>query len=117
MRRLLMNKLDRIMRIRLKNLIGLVSLVIIFTACEGSSSAKGVVKDKETNLPLDSVTCTVTSGEMQIVTNSTGEYDVHNNIGGCVGGCKDIVVEFSRNGYKTVVKVEEEARGIVYMEK
>ena len=105
------------MRVRLKNLIGLACILIILTACEGSSSAKGVVKDKETNLPLDSVTCTVTSGEMQVVTDSTGKYDVHNNMGGCVGGCKDIVVEFSRNGYKTVVKVEDEARGIVYLEK
>ena len=102
---------------KLKSLIFLISLTILLYSCEGYSAANGIVMDKATNLPLDSVLCNVTTGNMQVYTDSTGKYDVHNRMGGCVGGCKDIVVEFSKRNYKTVIKIQNDASGIIYMEK
>lgn len=91
--------------------------VILFASCEGYSSAKGMVKDKATDKALDSVLCKVTTGRMQIYTDSSGKYDVHNPMGGCTGKCKDIAIEFSKKDYKTVIKTQENANGIIYMEK
>ncbi|MDB5013791.1 MAG: hypothetical protein JWQ25_1993 [Daejeonella sp.] len=87
------------------------------TSCEGYRTAKGIVKDKATNMPLDSVLCTVTTGKMQVYTDTSGKYNVHNSMGGCVGGCKDIVVEFSKKDYKTVIRTQENASGIILLEK
>ncbi len=98
-------------------LICIAIALAMFTGCEGYSTAEGVVKDKETNLPLDSVLCKVTSGQMEVYTDSTGKYYVHNPFGGCIGGCKDIAVQFSKKDYKTILKTEKDASGIIYLEK
>ena len=85
--------------------------------CEGYSTAEGIVKDKTTDTALDSVLCKVTTGKMEVYTDSLGKYSVSNQLAGCIGGCKDIVVEFSKMDYKTVIKTQESASGIIYLEK
>jgi len=52
-------------------------------------------------MPLDSVNVNVVTGSKKIYTDSTGKFKVCNGMGGCMFGCKDIIVEFSKNGYKT----------------
>ena len=99
------------------NLIYTANLLTFLTSCEGYSTAKGLVRDKATDMPLDSVLCKVTPSEMQVYTDSSVKYDVHNPMGGCAGGCKDIAVEFAKKDFKTVIRTQENASGIIRMEK
>jgi hypothetical protein len=92
----------------------------IFTlaGCEGFTCAEGTVKDKATNLPLDSVYCEVTSSETtNVYTNSAGNYNVCNRMGGCLFGCKDIVVKFSKSGYKSVIETNPDKGAVIYLGK
>lgn len=70
------------------------------TSCEGYSCGKGIIYDRQTNEPLDSVLCKVLTGSEIQYSDSLGHYEVCNPFGGCVPDCPDIVVEFSKNGYK-----------------
>lgn len=74
----------------------------IIQSCEGYRFATGKVVDAATNLPLDSVLVEVTTGIQTAYTDSTGIFDVHNKMGGCVFGCKDITVRFSKNNFRTI---------------
>ena len=93
-----------------------LSIIVLFSSCEGYRAAKGIAKDKVTNLPLDSVLCNVKTGNMKVYTDPTGKFDVHNQMGGCAFGCKKIIVEFSKNGYKTIVLEDDAANGTILME-
>ncbi len=88
-----------------------------FSGCEAYRCGEGVVVDQSKNLPLDSVFCKVTTGSQTIYTDSTGMFEVYNLFGGCLFGCKDIIIEFSKPGYKTIFKTNEEVRGTIYLEK
>lgn len=95
----------------------LFATVLFLTSCEGYRCADGIVKDKLTNLPLDSVLINVTSsGERVVYTDTTGTFDVCNRMGGCVPECKRIVVTFSKDGYKTVTLTNPERQTIVQLE-
>lgn len=92
-------------------------LMLLFCACEGMKTAEGKVADQYTGLPLDSVLCNVKTGKMTTFTDSSGHFSVHNPMASCVGGCKDITVEFSKYGYKTVNIENPEKDVVVYLEK
>ncbi|MFT3912059.1 MAG: hypothetical protein QM737_21720 [Ferruginibacter sp.] len=100
-------------RFRILKLTILYMLMIFLPACEGYEIAKGVVRDKSTNLPLDSVLC-VSNGSGAMYTDSTGTFDVHGPFGGCMFGCKDIIVEFSKAGYQAQ-KITDGGKGIVIL--
>lgn len=86
--------------------------------CEGYSCAKGTVKDKATELPLDSVQVKVITNDNAIkYTDADGKYDVCNGFGGCVPKCRDIMVEFSKTGYKTITTDQSNSSGTIYLEK
>ena len=91
--------------------------VFILAGCEGSKCGEGIVADKQTGLPLDSVKCDVITGTYHIYTDSTGNFEICNPMGGCTFGCKDITIEFSKPGYKTVLKTNDACNGTVYLEK
>lgn len=93
------------------------SIVLLLYSCEGFRSAEGVVKDKLTNAPLDSVLCTVVTGDETIYTDSTGRFKLQNRMGGCMFGCKIITVQFSKAGYKTTDITNPEGNTTVYMER
>lgn len=79
-----------------------ICTLINLSGCEGMACAEGTIYDKSTEEPLDSVQCKVLTAENQIgISDSIGHYDVCNDFGGCVPDCPDIVVEFSKQGYKT----------------
>jgi hypothetical protein len=75
---------------------------LFLAACEGFRSAHGIVKDKVTGKPLDSVACFAPTARITIITDSSGKFDVQNAMGGCIPDCKDIIVQFSKRGYKTL---------------
>jgi hypothetical protein len=70
-------------------------------SCEGSRFAEGIILDKLTAKPLDSVVCIALSGEDKMITDSTGKFRLTNPMGGCVPKCKEIIIQLSKTGYKT----------------
>ena len=94
----------------------LLIIATFITACEGFRSARGIVKDKATSKPLDSVACAVITGQTTFITDSSGKFDVQNAMGGCIPDCKDIVVQFSKRGYKTL-EVTNPTDSVFFLEK
>lgn len=92
----------------------MVSLLVV--SCEGYRSAHGTVRDKDTKQLLDSVVCFCVSSDMQVITDTTGYFSVHNPMGGCMPDCRDIIVRFSKNNYKTLQLVNP-TDTIIYLEK
>jgi hypothetical protein len=100
-------------------MIRIIFLLLLFTqtSCEGYRCAKGIILDKTTSLPLDSVLVKVKSGKQKMFSDTSGNFRVCNQFGGCVFGCEDIIVEFSKKGYKTILLKNEECIGTLYLEK
>jgi len=90
--------------------------IVLLCACEGNRYVRGVVKDKNTGRLLDSVLCHATTSGMKVVTDSTGHFEVRNPRGGCIPDCKDIVVQFTRMGYK-MLEVVNPSDTIFYLQK
>ena len=81
--------------------IGLFVMSIFIMSCEGYRCGDGKVYDADTLEPLDSVFCEVLTGSETQYTDSTGHFDVCNNLGGCVPDCSDIKIRFTKSGYKS----------------
>jgi hypothetical protein len=92
-------------------------LSLLLFSCEGYKCGEGVVKDKQSGQLLDSVFCNVTTGKENFYTDSAGTFEVCNQMSGCMFGCKDITIEFSKTGYKSVLKSNEDCNGTIYLEK
>ena len=76
--------------------------LILLPACEGYRTAHGIVKDKASSQPLDSVLCEVLTSNTSMLTDSAGRFSVRNGMGGCMPDCKDIKVRFSKAGYQAM---------------
>ncbi len=96
---------------------GILLALVFLESCEGYRCADGTVIDKITNLPLDSVLVKVITGTEIVYTDTTGKFDVCNKFGGCVPDCKDIMVEFSKDNYTTIILKNPDKEVIVIMEK
>ena len=94
-----------------------LTIAIFITSCEGYRCGNGIVLDKTTNKPLDSVYCEVLTGVQTMYTDSTGKFDLCNPISGCVPDCKDITIRFSRNGYKSISVDNPVDDAIIYLER
>ena len=90
-------------------------ILIGLTSCEGSRSSNGIVYDAQTGEPLDSVKVNVLSAEKIYYTDSTGAFEVRNNLGPCTFGCEDIVIQYSKEGYQTRTLVNEDSDGDIYL--
>lgn len=90
--------------------------LIAFCSCEGNRFARGFVRDKITDEPLDSVFVAVLSGRDETYTDSIGYYWVSNDFGGCVPDCKDIDIEYSKQGYRTSRKINPADSAVIYLE-
>lgn len=91
------------MKTAIKLYFGLLTIAVIVNSCEGFRCADGVVKDADTNLPLEGVKCEVTTGKQVYYTDSSGKFEVCNQMSGCLPGCKDITVQFSKEGYESYI--------------
>lgn len=85
-------------------------------SCEGMKFAEGVVVDKLTNKPIDSVLCKVKETREEVYTDSSGYYKVDGPFGGCIRECKDMHVEYSKPEYKTQIKLNP-GGDYIYLEK
>ena len=90
----------------------------IFSSCEGYRCGNGIIYDSQTKEPIDSVKCTVLSAcrdEIQY-SDSLGHFELCNCFGGCVPDCPDIVIEFSKEGYKTQKTINPD-KAKIYLDK
>ena len=97
------------------NIFKLAIIFIAVTGCEGYKCGDGLVIDKLTNQPLDSVLCVVKSGTQTYLTDSTGKFNLCNKFGGCMP-CKEIIIELSKQDYKTI-QIVNPVNLTVYLEK
>jgi len=102
--------------LRLIQVLTFVLLVVFIISCEGYSCAKGFVHDSGTKEPIDSVLCEAITGSKKVYSDSIGAYEVCNNFGGCMFGCRDITVRYSKKGYKSK-DVSGDDFGQVYLDK
>ena len=92
-------------------------LLLVISACEGNRVAKGIVKNKATDLPLDSVLCVVTNGIDSVLTDTSGRFFLDGPFGGCGPKCPDIDIEFSKQGFKTLSVTNPDADAVIFLEK
>ena len=71
--------------------------------------------DLHTEQPIDSVLCQIDSVRFAY-TDSLGQYEVCGRFGGCVPDCQDILVIYSKKGYKTLSLLNPEA-SVIRLEK
>lgn len=91
------------------NFTVLCLLVLGLCSCEGYRCVTGHVKDKETGAPLDSVAITLLTRDNDVeYADSVGWFDVCNHMSGCISDCKDITVQISRLGYRSVILTNPE---------
>lgn len=84
-------------------------------ACEGNRVGTGIIIDKTTNKPVDSVKYFHIERDPYILyTDSTGKYYVEGPFGGCMRDCLDFEAEFSKKGYKTIKLINPD--GDIYLE-
>ena len=102
----------------------LLPLILLLTTCEGYTEANGIVVDDDTNQPLDSVLVgswaykiNDHNFESEILTDSTGKWWATTGLVGCgCNKCADLVVQFSRQGYETLI-LENPQDSIVFLKK
>ena len=87
----------------------------LLCGCEGYRTAEGTVVDAENGTPLAGVECYVKTAEYTYYTDSTGTFDLGNGMSGCVPECPAILVWFAKEGYTPLLKVNEDANGIIQM--
>ena len=111
-----MPKQKKISKTFITTLFAVLTLVFL-GSCEGFRCAENVVQDRATNLPIDSVLVEVLSADSKIVyTDTAGKFDVCNQMGGCIGKCKDIILRFSKANYKTITITNPKKDELILME-
>lgn len=85
-----------------------ISFVVIINSCDCSIKVTGVILDKETGLPIDSVAIGRTDTidldnpfNDKAYSDSTGKYNYHR----ISGSCNTVILYFIKKGYKTL-KIE-----------
>ena len=100
-----------------KILLVLILLSTIQLSCEGFKCVSGNIRDKQTNLPLDSVNCVVKTGMITMYTDSIGNYRVCNEMGMILFKEQKITVEFSKPGYRKTVVTNGKYGDTIFLEK
>jgi hypothetical protein len=89
-------------------------LIFLFISCEGMRIPEGTVLDKSTGKALDSVRCTVIETGENLLTDSTGKFYLEGPFGSCMRECKEVSVQFSKEGYQTLLLINPE-QDFVYL--
>lgn len=97
--------------------------LIVFISCKCETYGDGIVLDAETSEPLSEVVVksyvdnSVPSYVSEMTTDSTGFYSGSTGkTRGGFSGCKDLLVEFHKNGY-TILKAYNPNNETVYLSK
>ena len=105
---------------RLKILIP-IKLILILSSCDCWTDINGTVYDSETQTPLDSVQIKSFENGLlknEMMTDSTGKY--YGSTGN-TGFCKDLEVQFSKEGYITKHEFVPKSKGsdsvTIYLER
>lgn len=94
----------------IKILVGLIG-VGFFYSCECRRTADGTVLDESTQLPIDSVKVKgIEKVYHEMYTDSSGKYFMTTGMMGAVGGCPDIKISFSKEGYHEQTLVNPEGK-------
>ncbi|MDF7811957.1 hypothetical protein [Hymenobacter sp. YC55] len=82
----------------------LLFLIGVLSSCEGHRVQYGIVKDKQSRMPLNHVLVEVNNyhENEEIYTDSKGRFIVDGAFGGCMPDCPDIVIKFSKKGYQSI---------------
>ena len=80
-------------------------IILLLTSCDCWNTAEGIIVDSTTGQPMDSVVVKSyinkvreRSFNMEMITDSTGYF--YGSTGN-TGRCTDLIIEFSKEGYKT----------------
>ena len=93
----------------------LTLLFIPLFSCECNRTAHGLVLDKTTQLPIDSVLVKgLESVYYDSYSDETGNYFMTTGMIGAVGGCPDMKISFSKEGYYDITVVNP-GEDIIYM--
>lgn len=98
-----------------KNMV-LITLCMILISCEGERVGSGIVFDKSTDKPIDSVRYYSLEDKKSFIqyTDAEGNYFVSGPFGGCISECPDFKAEFSKKGYKSLTLKNPD--GDIYLE-
>ncbi|WP_123776128.1 hypothetical protein [Brumimicrobium aurantiacum] len=76
---------------------------VLFLSCECRQEASGIILDKNTNEPIDSVIVRGEEGmDGEVYSAEDGSYAIDGGMTGAVKGCPDSKVSFSKEGYETM---------------
>jgi hypothetical protein len=99
----------------------LLGTIFLFSNCEGECPRRGIIYDIDTRNFIDSVKCEIITNPSHpsrtTYTDSKGEYFFIVKFGGFQTDCPDIVVKFSKEGYKTKDVKNLKQEDIIYLEK
>ena len=85
----------------LKPLIYLLLILIFFESCDCRQQAQGIILDKKTKKPIDSVYVHKLGEQQGEYSDSTGSYKI-SEIDGGIFGCPVLKLAFYKIGYKTI---------------
>lgn len=99
-------------------------LIQVFLSCERREEIAITVIDKTSQSPLDSVFVDIKAGKNEKYnknssegyTDSTGNYSTSMSIG-CTGGCYDIFITYSKEGYKEISELNNYNGAVIELEK
>jgi len=96
----------------------LICFTAILCACgDCNQIVRGVILDKLTNLPIDSVLITGKNGEINEYSDSTGSFEAH-SISGGIYSCPLLGLGFTKEGYQSFTGEYNNARIIkIYLQK
>ncbi|MDR2836885.1 MAG: hypothetical protein LBV69_11990 [Bacteroidales bacterium] len=94
----------------------LLSMLILYS-CEGERCANGTVMESKSQSVLKDVKCyNITSKEI-IYTNENGQFSTCIHFLGFTRNEPDIIIEFSKYGYKTQTITNPVENSVIYLEK
>jgi len=95
--------------------ISIIALIFELSSCDCRQTASGIVADKTTRLPIDSVYIHKTDGD-SVYSDSLGNFKIEAISGGLLG-CPLMALEFSKKNYRTNTRQIGNEKDSIFLEK